>query len=54
MNEVHISTMRSILNSGDPVDRSLAKPKRYAITVWSPACRFRSNAEKEQRRHTNI
>ena len=51
---IHISTARSMLNSGDPVDISSAEPKRFAfgktITVWKSACRFRSTAEKEFRR----
>lgn len=38
---IHISTARTMLNSGDPVD----------ISVWLSACRFRSAGEKEIRRH---
>ena len=50
---IHITTARTMLNSGDPVDISLAKPKRFAfsktITVWSSTFgRFRSEAEKER------
>lgn len=52
---IHISTARTMLNSGDPVDISSAEPKRFAlsktITVWLSAFgRFRSAAEKELRR----
>ncbi|MCX4294557.1 MAG: hypothetical protein OSJ56_10935 [Prevotella sp.] len=52
---IHISTARTMLNSGDPVDISSAKPKHFAfsktITVWLSAFgRFRSAAEKEFRR----
>ena len=51
---IHISTARTMLNSGDPVDISSAKPKRFAksktITVWLSAFgRFRSAAEIELR-----
>lgn len=52
---IHISTARTMFNSGAPVDISSAKPKRFAfcktITVWLSAFgRFRSAAEKELRR----
>lgn len=56
---IHISTARTMLNSGDPVDISSAEPKRFAkrktITVWLSAFgRFRSVAEKEIRRLNTI